>query len=90
MNAGRRSTDGFVGALGRFWDWIDSRDIDKHVVSLAVLAGTYQITQWAMTFARTCDKPGIEVAAIIGAVTAPYMALQVAAIKYYFEARPKQ
>jgi hypothetical protein len=74
--------------LTRIWDWIDKRDIDKHVVSIVVLWGTKILTSWAMTFATAhADKPGLEIAAIIAAVTAPYMALQAAAIKFYFDSR---
>lgn len=69
------------------WDWIDKRDIDKHAVSLAILYGTIVVTRWAMTYAEHGDRPGLEVAAIIGAVVAPYMALQAAAIAWYFKAR---
>jgi hypothetical protein len=77
-----------VISLTRIWDWIDKRDIDKHVVSIVVLWGTKILTSWAMTFATAhADKPGLEIAAIIAAVTAPYMALQAAAIKFYFDSR---
>lgn len=75
--------------FGRIWDWIDKRDIDKHVVSMAVLFGTIKVTEWSMMFASLhADKPGIEIAAIIAAVTTPYMALQAAVIKFYFDSRP--
>lgn len=84
----RRSSDGVFGQLQRFWTWVDARDIDKHVVSLLVLIGTYRLTEWAMAFVAVCkDKTGVEIAAIIAAVTGPYMALQAAAIKFYFDAR---
>lgn len=74
--------------LGKLWDWIDKRDIDKHVVTLCILYGTKILTDWAMVFAVTnAARPGLEVAAIIAAVTGPYMALQAAAIKFYFDAR---
>lgn len=73
--------------LSQAWDWIDNRDIDKHAVSLAILYGTAVVTRWAMRFAEEGDRPGLEVAAIIGAVLAPYMALQAAAIAWYFRAR---
>jgi len=46
-----------------------------------------QIVNWAMRFAEHGDRPGLEIAAIIGAVVAPYMALQGAALKWYFDAR---
>lgn len=71
----------------QLWDFVDKRDIDKHAVSLAVLFGTVQITAWSMQYATKADRPGLEVAAIIAAVSAPYMALQAAAIAFYFKAR---
>ena len=74
----------------RWWDWIDKRDVDKHVVVMIVLYGTKILTDWAMAYAMLHhDKPGLEVAAVIAAVTGPYMALQTACIKFYFDARPK-
>jgi hypothetical protein len=67
------------------WDWIDNRQIDKHLVSIAVLYGTWRLTEWAMIFATS--HPDVNGAAVIAAVTAPYAALQGASIKFYFEAR---
>ena len=72
---------------GQFWEWIDRRDIDKHTVSLAILSGTAIVTKWAMHYAENGERPGLEIAAILAAVLAPYMALQAAAIKWYFEGR---
>lgn len=72
---------------GQFWDFIDKRDIDKHIVSIAILAGTYTVTRWSMQYAGQGDRPGLEVAAIIAAVQVPYMALQAAALAWYFRAR---
>lgn len=73
---------------GQFWDFIDKRDIDKHAVSVSIMLGTLKITTWAMLYAEKVDgKPGLEVAAVLGAVLAPWMALQAAAVKWYFEAR---
>lgn len=82
----RRSED--TGWITRWWDWIDARDIDKHVVSVAILFGTVKVTHWAMAYASAeSDKSGAEVAMVIAAVVAPYMALQAAAIQQYFKAR---
>ena len=72
------------------WDWIDKRAIDKHIISLVVLYGTWRVTEWGMGFAAASSvsgNNGIEAAAMIAAVTAPYMALQAAAIAFYFKAR---
>lgn len=74
--------------LTEFWDFIDKRDIDKHAVSLGIFWGTIQVTQWAMSYAElVTDKNGVEAAAVIAAVLAPYCALQAAAVSFYFRAR---
>lgn len=80
-----------IGLVGRLWDWVDDRDIDKHLVSLAILYGTVAITRWAMHYADGhADKAGLEVAAVMGSILAPYMALQAAAISFYFKARTRE
>lgn len=81
----RRSED--AGLITRFYDWIDQRQVDKHAVSLVILTGTIMVTNWAMRFAENGNRPGLEIAAIIAAVTGPYSALQAAAIAFYFKAR---
>ena len=74
--------------LSEFWNWVDERDIDKHVVSLIILGGTWRITEWGMMFAdKHPDMDGLKMSAIIAAVVAPYMVLQGAAIKLYFDSR---
>ena len=87
----RRGDRGWFGELvlagSTFWDWVDKRQIDVHVLSTSVLYGTILITHWAMTFATSSPRPGLEVAAIIASVSAPYMALQAAAISFVFKAR---
>ena len=83
-----RRRDEDQGWITRTWDWIDSRQIDKHAVSLGVLYGTVLVTRWAMAYAeRFSDKSGVEVAAVIAAIMAPYMALQAATLGFYFKAR---
>lgn len=80
----------FLGSLTKFWDWVDNRDIDKHAVSLVILYGTWTITRWAMAFASACTLakvPGLETAAVIGAVVGPYSVMQGYALKVYFDAR---
>lgn len=81
----QRSED--QGFVTRLWDWVDQRQIDKHIVSLVILMGTVIVTRWAMHFAETGNRPGLEIAAIIAAVSGPYSALQAAAIAFYFKAR---
>lgn len=88
----RRGDDGILCLIAlrasQFWDFIDKRDIDKHAVSLAILFGTVKVTTWGMHFAEQFSwRPGVELAAIIAAVLAPYMALQAAALGFYFKSR---
>lgn len=72
---------------GQFWDFIDRRQIDAHLVNAITLYGTIKITSWAMSFAEHGDRPGIEVAAILAAVSAPWALLQSAMVKFVFDAR---
>lgn len=71
----------------QFWDFIDRRQIDAHVVNAITMYGTVDIFIWAKHFAEHGDRPGLEVAAIIGAVAAPWSLLQSAMIKFIFDAR---
>ncbi len=74
--------------MSELWDFIDRRDIDKHTVSVCIMAGTYRLTEWAMNYAAlNPDKTGSEIALIITAVTGPYMLLQTAAVGFYFKSR---
>ena len=70
-------------SLTRIWDWVDRRQVDKHLVSISVLYGTVRVTEWAMLFASAHPDGAL----VIAAVTAPYMALQAAVIKFYFDSR---
>jgi hypothetical protein len=84
----RRAED--RGWLTRAWDWIDARDIDKHALSIGIFYGTVKITEWAISYAQAAaalGRPGLDTAAVLGAVTAPYMALQAMALKWYFDSR---
>lgn len=70
------------------WDFIDQRDIDKHLMAWAIFGMTCYITKWALDFVWIYpDKSGLETAAQIGAVMAPWSAVQMYVVKQYFEAR---
>lgn len=88
----RRRDDGMLCWIARrmseLWDFVDKRDIDKHLVSVCIMSGTYRLTDWAMSYAALHpEKSGSEIAMIITAVTGPYMLLQAAAVGFYFKAR---
>jgi len=75
--------------MSRFWDWFDYRDVDKHIIAIATMFMTYFIVKWSMSFAEAnASKSSMDIAAVLGVINAPYMALQAAVLKFYFEARP--
>jgi len=65
------------------WDWIDNRQIDAHILTVAIVYGTAEILRWA--FAFSAAHP--EAAGTIGAVMGPWSLLQASAVKFYFDAR---
>lgn len=74
--------------LSEFWDFIDQRQIDVHLVCWAFLALTGYVVFWAMEYVWLHpDKPGLEVAAIVGAVTLPLTWIMPKIIEQYFKAR---
>lgn len=73
---------------GDTWDFIDKRDIDKHIMSWATFWMTYYIVDWTLEFVFLHpDKSGLEVAAIVGAIMVPWSTMQGAVIKWYFASR---
>lgn len=68
---------------GRFFDWIDRRQMDAHCVTIFTLYQTYTVNSWAMAFANQHPESSAMVLAIAGIWTA----FQLAAIKFIFTAR---
>lgn len=73
--------------MTRFWDWIDQRGIVRRIVLGMAVWMTWRATVWATAFAAASDKPGLEVAAIIAAATAPLTLFTAAVFKAYVESR---
>lgn len=73
--------------ITQLWDWVDYRQIDTHFVALVTLLFSFSELRWAMEFAATSTRPGLEVAAILGAINAPMMLFQSAVVNFYFKAR---
>lgn len=71
----------------KFWNWIDTRAIVRRIVLFVTLWMTWEAFQWAAEFAETTTKSGVEVAAIVAAVTAPIAALQGYVFKIYAATR---
>lgn len=73
--------------IARFWTWVDSRAIVRRIVLFVTLWMTWQAFTWAGVFAMTSDRPGMDVAAIIAAVTAPISVLQGYVFQVYTKGR---
>lgn len=76
--------------VSRFLDFLDNRQIFRRIAFVAVLAMTWEITQWAMGFAQSwlaSNKSGVDVGTVIGAVTLPFAALQGVVLKIYTDSR---
>ena len=50
---------------------------------------TWRVSVWAMGFAETSPRPGIDIAAIIAAVTAPVTLFAGSVFKGYLESRER-
>jgi hypothetical protein len=72
----------------KFWDWIDRRAIIRRVVLFVTLWMTWRAFNWAGEYASSVNNlSGMDIAAIIAAVTAPITYLQAAVFKIYSEGR---
>ena len=69
------------------WDFVDNRDIDKHLMAWAIMAGTMKLAFWTLQFAYMSPRGGTDVAAIIAAIWLPWSAVQGAVVNWYFKAR---
>jgi hypothetical protein len=76
-----------LGILQFLFDVINRQGVVRRAVLGVTVYMTYTATIWAQHFAQTTERSGVDVAAIIGAVTAPLMALQGYAFKHYLNSR---
>ena len=71
--------------LTRFWDFVEERDIDEKLVCIAIFYGSFDVIRWAFRFAEKVDnQPGLEVAAIIGAITLPLTYILPKTLEFFF------
>lgn len=79
----RRKSDTYLEHAGNFLDFIDKRQIIRRVAFVWVLWLTGEVVYWTMSFGWYSVRPGLEVAAIIGAIWAPLGVLQGMIFKFY-------
>lgn len=77
----------FDNALTRFWDWLDNRGVIRRGVLFLAIWMTWRVSTWSMAFAERNARDGMEIAAIIAAVTGPAMAFGGYIFKAYTDSR---
>lgn len=71
-------------------DWIERKQLIRRLVLLWSICLTTAVVLWGLDFAAESTRPGMEVAAIIGAVFMPISLLQNWALGMYNSARTGQ
>ena len=71
----------------RFWNWIDTRQVVRRCILAIAIFQTWEVTQWAMNFAMTTQRTGLDVAAMIGAVTGPITVFTGYVFRAYIDAK---
>jgi hypothetical protein len=79
--------DHLDNALTRFYDWIDERGVIRRIVLGIAIWMTWEVSQWAMAFVACSQRPGIDLAAIIAAVTGPVTLFGGYVFKAYIDSR---
>lgn len=77
--------------MTRFFQWLETR-LDEggwvrrtYLVAASIM--TWKVTIWSMVFAEVSKLPGVETAAVIGAVGVPIAAVQTFAFQNYLISR---
>ena len=81
-------TNRILSWVSQWWDFIDNRGIVRRIVLGVAITQTWIVTTWAMTFAEASTRPGIDVAAVIGAVSAPVATFGGFVFKSYLDSKP--
>ena len=80
----------FQNWLTAFWDWVDTRGVIRRIVLFIAIGMTfwisYRMTEFAF-LALELDRVSANIPLIIGAVTAPIVALGGYVFKVYLESR---
>lgn len=84
---GRQMLCKLAQIAGWIWDFIDKRDIDKHVTAWAIFGVTLYLAIWSAHFAATSSREDMGVAAILGAIWGPWNFVQAAVVNWYFTSR---
>ena len=81
------SARGATAVISQLLDFIDNRQVVRRVVLIVAIHMTYAVTYWSMGFAETSTRTGLDLAALIAAVTAPVTAFAGFVFKLYLDAK---
>lgn len=73
--------------MTKFWDFVDERGIIRRIVLALAIWMTWEASRWAMWWATGNARDGVEMAAVIAAVTAPITTFGAYVFKAYIESR---
>lgn len=76
-----------LSLISRWWTFVDERGIVRRTVLGVAIWMTWRVSVWAMGYAETSPRPGVDIAAIIAAVTAPVTLFAGAIFRAYTESR---
>lgn len=77
----------FSNTITAFWDWLDNRGIIRRIVLAVAIYQGWLVTVWAMSFSEVSARPGIDIAAIIAAVSMPVSTFGGFVFKAYLESK---
>jgi hypothetical protein len=75
--------------IDRILHYVDNHEIIRRFVVLTTVGLTVHSYWWATQFAMMSDKPGLEIAGILTAVTAPISWLQKEILLAYLNGKTK-
>lgn len=73
--------------MGRLFDFIDKYAIVRRIVLGVAIWMTWRVSEWAMSFAVSSTRPGVDLAAVVAAVTAPVTVFGGYAFKVYADSK---
>lgn len=66
-------------------NWLDAYKVTRRLTVAIAVWMTWAVSEWAMWFSTGNARPGLEIAAIVAAVTSPVMAFTAVVFRAYIE-----
>lgn len=76
-----------MSLVSRLWDWVDARAVVRRAMLGCTMWMVWRSTAWSMEYAASSKLSGADIALVIGAATAPVVALLGYVFKVYATSR---